>query len=130
MQGQIDATAAQNKVNQLQHQIGQMRRTIQAERARHQEAVRKAEADVAAAQQKVNQLQNQINSMRRTIQAERDRDARREVQNAQNKVNSIQGEINRTKARMDQLKRDIAAKKRWYDNSGWKKSFPWAEYSA
>jgi|GEM_PF-1701802 len=133
---EADVAAAQNKVNQLQGQIDQMRRNIQAERARHQQAVRNAESGVAAAQRKVNQLQNQINSMRRTIQAERDRDARRladarrEVQNAQNKVNSIQGEINRSKARIDQLKRDIAAKKRWYDNSGWRKSYRWAEYSA
>ena len=134
---QKDVDKAQREVDKIQTEIDNMRKTVQAERARDAKNVKDAENAVAAAQAKVDGLQRDIDNMRKTIQAERDRDTKRlqdaqkAVSAAQSQVNSLQSEINSTKSRIDQLNADIKAKKKWYDDSPWyKKSYRWAEYSA
>ena len=96
-----------------------------------------ARRQVDDAQRQVSNLTSQIDAMRRTVQGERARDQQRlqdaqaAVQRAQNDVNTLQGQINDTNRTIAQLKNDIDAKKRWYDNLPWyKQSYAWAELSA
>ena len=128
--------AKQREGNKLNQDIANMKATVEAERARHSQAVKSAEQAVSAAQAQVNKIQGDIDRMYRTIQAERARDtqklrdAQAEVTKAQQSVNGLQDQINSAKHKIDQLNADIKAKKKWYDNSGWRKSYRWAEYSA
>ncbi|MFK8102005.1 MAG: hypothetical protein AB8G15_05765 [Saprospiraceae bacterium] len=132
---QNEVRKAQREVDKIQSSIETMRKTIKGEREKSAKGVRDAENAVKSAQRKVDSIQKEINKVRKTIQKERDRDTKRlraaqkEVTKAQNAVNSIQGEINKSKRRIDQLNADIRRKKKWYNNSGWKKSYRWAEYS-
>ena len=134
---QRDVAYAQSKVDGLQRDIDNMRNTVKAERARDEQNVRNAENAVNSAQNEVNKIQRNIDSMRNTIRGERDRDTKRlrdaqaKVTGAQNEVNKIQNEINSSHRRISKLNSDIAAKKRWYDNSKWyEKTYRWAEFSA
>ncbi len=133
---QNEVRKAQREVDKIQSSIEDMRKTIKKEREKSAKGVRDAENAVKSAQREVDKIQKEIDKVRATIKKERARDtknlraAQKEVSKAQSAVNSIQGEINKSKKRIDQLNADISRKKRWYNKSGWKKSYRWAEYSA
>jgi peptidoglycan hydrolase CwlO-like protein len=125
---------AQTKVASLDVQIDAMRATVQSERDRDAGRLRDAQTAVQSAQGQVDSLDTQIAAARQTVAQERWRDSSR-LRDAQNAVTNAQGEVQRLqdqiddcKRYIDQLNRDIEAKKQWYGNQEWlNKTWAWAE---
>ncbi|MCA9950997.1 MAG: hypothetical protein KDE48_15200 [Anaerolineales bacterium] len=113
------------EIERVNAEIEKMHATIQAERDNNSQGIVAAQTAVQTEQNKLDQIDHDITQMRNTIQAERDQDfanlqaARDDVNAAQSDVNSLRTNINSTQQQIDQINKDIAAKKRWLDDKAW-----------